>query len=280
PVERAPLAMQIAEPPLPLQQLELALEHIDGVVHLRSKLLSAKLVHEAVGILTVGKRHDLNGHPVSEQLVAGAEGGLQPRLVAVVEQVGVSGKASHERRLLFGKRGAQRRHRPRKARGHEAYHVEIPLHDHDAVITTDDMARHVKAIEQPTLREDLRIGGIEILGFTRAEQAAAKSGAVSLGVKYGEHEPVAESGTQPTLIVALREHAGIEEPDIVYAESIEVRAHGVGIARREAESEPVRHLLRHAAQRQVVARRAPLGPAPERRAKIISHRGIHIPEWL
>src|SRR6185437_4803552 len=124
-----------------------ALEHVDRILHLRGKFLAAELVHEAVRILAIGEGHDLHGHPVAEQLVAGTEGCLQSRLVTVVEQIGVSGEASYERRLRLGERGTQWRHHPGVPRGDEAYDIEIPFHDHHAVVTPDDVTRHVKAVQ-------------------------------------------------------------------------------------------------------------------------------------
>ena len=85
-VERLALVIHALEPALLLQQLHLALEQVDGVRQDRLERGGAAPADERVGILAGGHRGDPDPDAVAEQLVARAEGGAEPGLVAVVEQ--------------------------------------------------------------------------------------------------------------------------------------------------------------------------------------------------
>ena len=83
-VERLAPVLDALEPPLPLQQLDLALEDIHRVAEDRLQRVGAALLHQRVGILAGRHRGHPDPHLVAQQLVAGAEGGPEPGGVAVV----------------------------------------------------------------------------------------------------------------------------------------------------------------------------------------------------
>ena len=74
------------EPPAPLQQLHLALEHVERAPQMPLELLGAMRPHERIRILPLGERHHPHGDAAAQQLVAGLEGRPQPRPIAVVDQ--------------------------------------------------------------------------------------------------------------------------------------------------------------------------------------------------
>ncbi len=73
---------------MPLEQLDLALEQIDRVAQDRLERGGAARLHQRVGIFARRQRGDPHPDAVAQQLVAGAEGGAEPGLIAVVEQGG------------------------------------------------------------------------------------------------------------------------------------------------------------------------------------------------
>ena len=93
-VERLPLASQVGEPAAALEDLDLALEHVDRRRELRLERRARRAcATKRVGILALGQRHHLHRRALPQQLVAGAEGRLEPRLVGVVEQEDALGVA-------------------------------------------------------------------------------------------------------------------------------------------------------------------------------------------
>ena len=69
-VEGFALPTQVSKPSAALEDLNLPLEHVDGLTRGTLESLGAELGDEGVRILAVGKRDHANGDAVRQQLVA------------------------------------------------------------------------------------------------------------------------------------------------------------------------------------------------------------------
>src|SRR5687768_9573859 len=94
-IERGTLAPQITEPVSTLQQLQLALEDIDGARELCFQLLSPVFRDIGVGIIAGRKGDDADFYTLTEENIAGAECRLETRFVRIVEQEHVAGVLSN-----------------------------------------------------------------------------------------------------------------------------------------------------------------------------------------
>ena len=112
--------------------------------------------HERVGILAGGHGGDSHPDAVAEQLVAGAEGGAEPGLIAVVEQHGGGREAAEQRALVGRERGAERRDDVLDAGEDQPEHVEVPLDQDDRLLLPDGALGLVQVVELAALVEDRR----------------------------------------------------------------------------------------------------------------------------
>jgi hypothetical protein len=165
--------------------------------------------------------------------------------------------------LRLGERGAHRRDDALDPRRHQPERVEVPLHEDHALVATDRVARLVQVVEDLPLLEDLRVGGVEVLRLPRPEQAPAEPDEVPARVVDGEHQPVAEPRPRLLVLLALHQEPRREEPRVVVAEAVEVRAHRAELLGREADAEPLGERTRHVAAREIVARRLPARRIPQ-----------------
>ena len=167
-------------------------------------------------------------------------------------------------RLLGRQGGAHRSDRLLDAGPHERQVVEVALDEHDAVVLADGLASFEEAVEQPLLREDRRLGRVQVLRLAlRRERAAAESHRAPAVVAHDEDQPVAEAVIRALALRARLEQAGLDQQvfRVRRRERLAERVPGVG---RVAEAERRPHLDRHAAPLEVrrgrVARpREPLG---------------------
>ena len=92
-----------------------------------------------------------------QQLVSGAERGLEPGLVAVVDQEHVLRVARDQRRLVGRERGTEWRDDFLDAGDDEPDEVEVSLDQQHAIGLPDRIARPVQAVQHPALGESDRL---------------------------------------------------------------------------------------------------------------------------
>jgi hypothetical protein len=165
PIDRRARAPHVAEPVSALQNLEFAIEDVDGRAKFLLETSRAVLLHERVRILAGRQRDNAHRCPFPEQRVARAERRLEPRLVAVVEQKHVRGLAPNQCGLLRGERGAQRCDSLFNAGHDRPHHVEVPFDDHDAIGASDSVTRVVQVVQQRSLGIDDGFRGVDVLGL-------------------------------------------------------------------------------------------------------------------
>ena len=146
------------EPSLLLEELDLPLEEIDRVAQDRLQRGGAASAHEGVRILAGGHRGHPHADRVTQELVAGPEGGAETGLVAVVEENGRWGEAAEQRALLGRERRAERGDHVLDTCQHQAEHVEVTLDQDDRLLLPDGALGLVEVVELASLVKDRVLG--------------------------------------------------------------------------------------------------------------------------
>ena len=149
---------------------------------------------ERVGILAGGHRGDTDPDAVAEQLVAGAEGGAEAGLVAVVEQDRGGREAAEQRGLVRGERSAERCHHVLDAGEDQPEHVEVALDQDDGLFLPDGALGLVQVVELAALVEDLVLGRVEILGLAGPQEPAAEAAGPAAQIVDREQQARPEAG--------------------------------------------------------------------------------------
>ena len=168
-----------------------------------------------------------------QQLVTGPEGGTEPRRVAVVQQRGRRREPPQQPRLLGRERGAERRHHLLHAGKHQPEDVEVPLDQDDGLGLSDGGLRLMQVVELPSLVEDRRLGGVEVLGLARSEQPPAEPDDPAAQVVDREQQAVPEPRNH-LAVVAHGAQAGLEHHRLLPAQLLHRREEALP-GRREAE---------------------------------------------
>ncbi len=136
----------------------------------------------------------------------------------------------------------------------------------------------MEVIQQPSLRVDRRLAGVEVLRFARPDQAPAEAGDVPRHVVDGEDEACAKARAGLLRLVALGEESGLEEPRLVDADRGEVRAQEPDLPRGESQAEAIGGGAIDLARGEVLARRRSLVVLPEHALEILLRRRVGFPE--
>ena len=163
------------EPSLDLEQLDLPLDEIHRGIHDGLERGRAARFDQRVGIFARWQRRDPHSHAMAQQLVACAERGAQPGLIAVVEENGGGSVSLEQRGLLRRECRAERSHDVLHAGEHEPQDIEVALDQDDRLLLPDRALRLMQVVELASLVKDRVLGRVEILGLTGAEQPSAES---------------------------------------------------------------------------------------------------------
>ena len=138
--------------------MNLALEHVHGVLQELVESSRPVPLDQRVGILTRRERSHTHAHSLAQQLVARAEGGAQAGVVGVVEQDDLRRVTLHELGLLRREPRTQGRHDLFDPREGHAQDVEVSFDQNGALGLSDRVLRDVQVVEQLPLMKDRCIG--------------------------------------------------------------------------------------------------------------------------
>ena len=279
-VERSALPLEIREPSAALEQLHLPVEHIHRRREQLLHRVAPVLRDEGIRVLTLGQRHHAHRHAARQQHIRRAETRFLSGGIAVVEKKGGLRVFREEIRLPLRERRAHRRDDRLEPRVHEPHHVEVSLHQYHAFVATDRVARVRKIVEQLPLGKDLRFGGVQVFRLARPDQPSAEPHGVRVRVENREDQAIAEARPRLLLLLAFHEQPDLEQALLGVPETVEVRAHQAQFARRESEPEAIRGLARHAALRQILARRRAVVALPQHLAEPPRGGRVELPKRL
>ena len=138
----------------------------------------------------------------------------------------------------------------------------------------------MQPVQQLALAEHGRLGGVEVLRLAGPEQATAEAHDARRRILDREDQPVPKARSRLAGPVGRMQQAGLDQPLVVEAERVQVRAHQPQLARGEAEPHPVGQLATHLALLEISPCRLAQVVLPERAPAVFRRRAIHFPERL
>ncbi len=179
--------------------------------------------------------------------------------------------ALHELRLLGGEPGAERRHDlfdPGKGR---TEHIEVPLDQDRTLRLTHRVLRDVQVVQQLPLVEDRRIGGIEILRLSVAEDPTPEGDHAAAQVVDREKQPAAEPGCERAILPSSQE-ARLEQHLVTHAQPFHCVEERLALG-RIPEPERLDRLQVQVPSRQVIACDLRFGALEQLAGEPVSCRG-------
>ena len=237
-------------------------------------------VHEGIRVLPVGQSHHTDGDPLRQQHVTRTKRRLLPGDVAVVEQKDILRLTGNERCLVLRERSTQRSDDGFDPGEHESDDVEIPLDEQYALVAPNGVPGPVETVQQATLRERRRIGGVEVFRLDRPDRPAAESRQSAGCVVDRKDQPAAKARPRFVGVFPLRQQSAAQQPVVVEAQRVEVPAQEPDLARREPEPEPLGRLTGDVAALEVIARRLPDRLIPQHALEILRRGRIELPHGL
>ncbi len=214
----------------------------------------AFLADQGVRVVAVGQEQkaDLPALPrLGQRVLQGAPRGGPPRTVAIEREHDLGDQPEDSLEVLGGGRRPERRDGVREAGLMQPDGIHVPFDNEQALEVRAAAARLVQAVELAALVEEHGLRGVEVLGLTLIDDAAAEGDDAAAGIADGKHEPVAEAvvvafgilGASRRLSpLALDDQAEICELAALAVRAAEALQHLVPGVGRVADSEPLHRL--------------------------------------
>ena len=145
--------MQLGEHAGTLEQLDLALEHIDRITHPRCECRGSVCFHKCIWIFSLRQRDHSYCNTLTQKLITRPKRCLQSWLVAVIEQKDVFRKLPQRPRLCVGERSSHWRHNSGDSGSHQAYDIEVAFDDEHMIFATNVILRPIESIKRTSLGE-------------------------------------------------------------------------------------------------------------------------------
>ena len=179
-----------------------------------AELGAVVLPGEGVGVFAVGQEADLDVHPLLQQHVDAAQGGLDAGGVAVIEDGEVVGEAVYQLDLVGGQGRARGGHHVLHAALVHGDDVRVALHQVAAVLLDDGLLGLVDAVEFVALVVDFRLGRVDVLHLDAlgggGQHAPAEGHDLAAQRVEGEDDAAPEAVAQ-AVVVRLVAEAGLDE---------------------------------------------------------------------
>jgi len=179
--------------------------------------------------------------------------------------------ALHELSLLGGEAGAERRHDLFDPGEGRTEHIEVPLDQDRTLRLTHRVLRDVQVVQQLSLVEDRRIGGIEILGLSLAEDPATEGDHAAAQVVDREEQPAAEAGCERAILPSSQE-TRLEQHLVTHAQPFHCVEERLALG-RIPEPERLHRLQIQMPSRQVIAGDLRFGALEQLAGEPVSRRG-------
>ncbi|KGX49631.1 hypothetical protein Y025_5578 [Burkholderia pseudomallei TSV32] len=241
-----------------LVQQELGQRH--RPLHLFRKRIRPEFPHIAVRIVLRGQEQETDRpvvRGVRQARLQRAPRGAPAGRVAVEtedDRVRLPQQLLHVNRRA---RGAERRHRVRKAELRERDDVHVPLDDERVLVLANREPRLEQAVQLAALVEQRRLRRIQVFGLAAVQHPAAEADDLPLHVADREHDPLAEpvvAARDAVRVGLLADDHEARVDERIVAVVVERRLEVLPAVRRVAEPEAQRDLARQAAPLQVLDR--------------------------
>src|SRR5215217_2998952 len=123
--------------------------------------------------------------------------GLLPRRIGIEEDVDPVRVAAERTQVTLGGRRTERGHGVLDARLVEHEHVGVALYDERGPLPAHGLRNLREAVEQITLVEDLRFGGVEVLGLDVSQRPRTEANDPTPPVRYRERDPTGKPLSSP-----------------------------------------------------------------------------------
>ena len=132
------------------------------VCNILSELLGSMIACKTVRVVTVRQEKHLDVHLLLQQHVGSSQGSMHTRLVTIIEQYDIIGKAVQESDLIDTECRTRIGHHVFNATLVHGNHVSIALHHKHAIFLGNRLLRLKKAVEFTFLVINLTVGRVDI----------------------------------------------------------------------------------------------------------------------